>query len=109
MEFVDDPADLRGKVLCCGFKGYFWFLDSPWRLSSMSRMVSAMVVELHPVGYQLGDFSYGLIAPKPQFLVFDASPEALDKHVVHPAAFPVHADFNTVSFDRLYPFRTREL
>jgi hypothetical protein len=50
-------------------------------------MVSAMVVELHPVGYQLGDFSYGLIAPKPQFLVFDASPEALDKHVVHPAAF----------------------
>ena len=51
----------------------------------MSRMVSAMVVELHPVGYQLGDFSYGLIAPKPQFLVFDASPEALDKHVVHPA------------------------
>ncbi len=60
----------------------------------MSRMVSAMVVELHPVGYQLGDFSYGLIAPKPQFLVFDASPEALDKHVVHPAAFPVHADFS---------------
>jgi hypothetical protein len=109
MEFVDDPADLRGKVLCCGFKGYFWFLDSPWRLSSMSRMVSAMVVELHPVGYQLGDFSHGLIAPKPQFLVFDASPEALDKQVVHPAALPVHADFNTVSFDRFYPFRTREL
>ena len=75
----------------------------------MSRMVSAMVVELHPVGYQLGDFSYGLIALKPQLLVFDASPEALDKHVVHPAAFPVHADFNTVSFDRLYPFRAREL
>ena len=68
-----------------------------------------MVVELHPIGHQLGDFSYGLVAPKSQLLLLDASPEALDKYVVHPAAFAIHAHLNSVSFDRLYPFRARKL
>ena len=72
-------------------------------------MASSMVVELHPIGYELGDFSDGLVTPKSQLLIFDTSPEALDKHVVHPASFAVHADFNVLTFDGLDPIWTREL
>ena len=68
-----------------------------------------MVVELHPIRHELRGFAHRLVAPKSQLLVFDASPEALDKHVVLPATFTVHPDLNTVPFDCLYPFRTRKL
>jgi hypothetical protein len=68
-----------------------------------------MVVESQPIRHELRGFAHRLVAPKFQLLVFDASPEALDKHVVHPATFAVHPDLNTVPFDRLYPFRTRKL
>lgn len=72
-------------------------------------MASSMVVELHPIRHEFGDFSDCLIAPQSQLLVFDASPKSLDKHVVHPAAFAVHADFNPILFDLSHPFRTRKL
>ena len=68
-----------------------------------------MIIESHPIRHELRGFAHRLVAPKSQFLVFDASPEARDKHVVHPATFAVHPDLNTVPFDRLYPFRTRKL
>jgi hypothetical protein len=31
-------------------------------------------------------------------LIFDALPEPLDKHIVAPTAFPVHADLDAVVF-----------
>ena len=49
-------------------------------------MVSVMVVGLHLVRYQKGDFSYRLIAPMPPFLEFGALQGGLRKQVTHPAA-----------------------
>lgn len=52
------------------------------------------VVVLHPPvhsGLQLGHFGVFL---QVDVLVFDASPEPLDKHVVHPPPPPVHADLH---------------
>ena len=75
----------------------------------MSRMVSAMVVELHPVGDEPTQLSDGVVAPKPQLFIFDASPQAFDKDVVHPAAFAIHADLNSVFLEFSCPFAATEL
>ena len=98
-----------GWILCRGCSRDFGFVDHPRFLASERCVAPAMVVESQPIRHELRGFAHRLVAPKSQFLVFDASPEALDKHVVHPATFAVHPDLNTVPFDRLYPFRTRKL
>ncbi len=75
----------------------------------MGGMTSAMVVKLHPFSYQPGHVMHGLVGPEPELFVFDAPPKPLDKHVVHPATFAVHADFDVLFFDGFDPVRIREL
>ena len=87
---------VRRAGIYAAFSINFRFVDSPWRLASVGAVASAVVIELHLFGHQLRDFSNSFIAPQPQLLVFYASPKTLDKHVIHPATFPVHAHFNTV-------------
>ena len=59
-------------------------------------MRSGLVVECQIALLALVCSPYGVVGVQIHLLVFDAFPESLHKHVVAPAAFPVHADLDAV-------------
>ena len=54
------------------------------------RAVVEAGVSLQP-GSGIGE---GIVRPQLDLLIFDAAPQALDEHIVEPAALAVHADTN---------------
>ena len=51
----------------------------------------------------------GLIGVQLHLLVFDALPKPLDKHIVAPTTFPVHADLDAVVFQQPREVQADEL
>ena len=55
---------------------------------------------------RLGDRVVGM---QVNLLVLHAFPQPLDKHIVHPSAFPVHADLDAVALDQVDEILAGEL
>ena len=69
------------------------------RHSTQTGMPSVLVIEVHPIANTLLCLSSVVVSFEIDLLVFQAAPEALNKHIVHPASLAVHADFNAMIFD----------
>src|SRR6516162_9879516 len=50
------------------------------------------IVEIEIASNGVAGFTDALISPQVHLLVFDASPQTLNKHIVTPSAFAIHAD-----------------
>jgi hypothetical protein len=57
-----------------------------------ARVGSAVIVEVKIPADRSTSFADAVVGAQIHVLVFDAAPEPLDKHVVAPGAFAVHAD-----------------
>ena len=72
-------------------------------------MFPPLVVELHPTSDAFAGLGDGVVGGEIDFLVFQATPEPFDEHVVHPAAFAIHADADIGVFERLREVLAGEL
>jgi hypothetical protein len=59
-----------------------------------AQMWSLGIVEIEVAADAAGGFANALVGSRTHFLIFDASPQMLiiNKHIVTPSAFAIHAD-----------------
>ena len=62
-------------------------------------MPSFLIVEHQPVADALFGLGQAIIVFEIDLLMFQAAPEALDKHIVHPASLAIHVDFAVMVFE----------
>ena len=62
-------------------------------------MPSSLIVEHQPVADALFGLGHTIIGFEIDLLMFQAEPVALDKHIVHPAPLPIHADLDVMVFE----------
>ena len=79
-------------------RDWFWLVEvsAIWGVSVKGSVGSFGVVEgqiFGQIGARIGDTGVG---PQVDFFIFDRLPEPLNKDIVAPSAFAVHADFDVV-------------
>src|ERR1700736_6239845 len=79
------------------------------RLAVKARMRSATIVEVEITADRSAGIGYTVVGSQIDLLVFDAAPQPLDKDVVAPGPFAVHADRNAVVGECIGEGRAREL
>ena len=62
-------------------------------------MPPVLIVEHQPVADALFGLGRTIIGFEIDLLMFQSAPEALDKHIVHPASLAIHADLDVMVFE----------
>ena len=75
----------------------------------MGLVFAPMVVVVHPVADVGPEFAHRVVAPQPDLLILQTSPQTLDEDVVHPAPLAIHADRDPVCLERGDPIVAGEL
>ena len=96
--------------LCGGMPGRQVIKVHSIRCVTVKRSVRpCLVIERQVARQSLLRGAEGLVGVQIHFLVFDALPQPLDKHVVAPTTFPVHTDLDAVVFQHPREFLAGEL
>ncbi len=72
-------------------------------------MPPVLIVEHQPVADALFGLGRTIIGFEIDLLMFQSAPEALDKHIVHPASLAIHADLDVRVFGHISEVLTGEL
>jgi hypothetical protein len=62
-------------------------------------MLPLLIIEHRPVADALFGLGHTIIGFEIALLMSQAAPEALDKHIVHPASLAIHVDFDVMVFE----------
>src|ERR1700730_2340793 len=74
-----------------------------------ARVWTPAIIKVQVAADRSASLGYAFVGPQIHLLVFDAAPQALDKHVVPPSSFTVHADRNAVAGQHTGEGRASEL
>ena len=72
-------------------------------------MPPVLIVEVHPIPDALRCLDDSIIGFQVDLFIFQAAPEALNKHIVHPAALAIHADLNPMGLEHICEALTGKL
>src|SRR5258708_28054689 len=72
-------------------------------------MWAAAIIKVEITADRNACFADAFVGPQIHLLVFDASPQPLDEHIIPPGPFAVHADGDAVAGEHGGEGRTREL
>src|ERR1022692_4771690 len=102
--FPSFPYDrhFHGLFCCALGRQSFWRTVEIYlvgRLCPQAGVRASGVVELDVARDLASGFAHRLVGVQVDLLVFERAPEALDEHVVAPAALAVHADLDALFFE----------
>src|ERR1700732_1651244 len=101
---VEGPARRAYRRLRSHFAGMFFPVRGEVGLigcvAVKARVGPAAIVEVKIPADRSTSFADAVVGAQIHLLVFDAAPEPLDKHVVAPGAFAVHADGYAIAGER---------
>ena len=80
-----------------------------WCGAVKARMWTAAIVKVEISTDRMSSLADGFIGSQIHLLVFDASPQPLDEHIIPPGPFAVHADGDAVAGEHGGEGRTGEL
>src|SRR6202163_2976798 len=79
------------------------------RAAVRARMWAAAIIKVEITADRNACFADAFVGPQIDLLVFDASPQPLDEHIIPPGPFAVHADGDAVAGEHGGEGRTGEL
>src|SRR5476651_606777 len=70
------------------------------RLSIKNRMRPCVVIMLYPFPNLLACLQAVIEGVEINTFIFEGTPKAFNEHIIHPAAFAIHGDFNIPGFEQ---------